>query len=69
MRTSKSQKDIILRELKDAPGKWVNGIVFVAQGAGFRYAARIHELRKEGHNIESQRGYGTPLFDYRLVEK
>lgn len=66
MPTKASQTSIILRELKSDPGKWVNGIVFVAQGAGFRYAARIYELRKAGYDIESQRGYGTPLFDYRL---
>ena len=30
----------------------------------FRYASRIHELRKEGHHIERRNGHGRGVFVY-----
>lgn len=40
------------------PGEWIGGQEFVEAGAGYRYAARIWELRQPkwgGHNIEERR--------------
>jgi hypothetical protein len=55
-----SQRETILRALKDAgPDRGVHGFEWEAQGM-LRYAARIHELREQGYTITSTHEALTP---------
>jgi hypothetical protein len=49
---SKTQAAAILRLLTDARGAWVPLPQILAHAA--QYSARIHELRKQGFNIENR---------------
>jgi hypothetical protein len=39
----------------------------VAAGAGYRFSARIYELRKAGHVIEERKAADSAVSEYRLV--
>lgn len=55
---AKSQKGAILELLSD--GRWHK--MFELHGICWRYSARLHDLRKDGHAIESQRIDGVWCF-------
>ena len=54
---------LILGRLQDGPA---TGYELFAAGGGFRYAARLHELRRAGHNITTE-NLGEGVFRYTLV--
>lgn len=61
----KSHRDALLDLLSD--GKW-HKMDELAEVAGYRYSARIHELRKKGAKIEKQT-LGGDVYWYRLTPK
>lgn len=66
-----TNKDRCLSVLRSASGGWVAGATLLKPDVGgSRFGARIEELRKLGHLIESSRDPGgSALFRYRLVEE
>ena len=54
---------LILGRLQDGPA---TGYELFAAGGGFRYAARLHELRQAGHNITTE-NLGEGVFRYTLI--
>jgi hypothetical protein len=56
----------VLNTLTQAKGGWVSGNTLVAAGAGYRFGARILELRKKGYPIEARPSKDSKVFDYRL---
>jgi biotin operon repressor len=63
-----SNRDIAYNVLRDHANEWVSGNTLVAAGAGYRFSARIYELRKAGHVIEERKSTGrSAVHEYRLV--
>ena len=61
----RTYKEKIFTKLKQ--GGWVSNRAL--NKVCFRYSARIHELREEGHVIEKKRAIHNPnLFYYKLSE-
>ena len=55
--------------LRAADGAWLSGNR-IAEVAGFRFGARLFELRAEGYTIERRSApNGNATDEYRLVEK
>ncbi len=59
-----------LELLRSVDGAWISGNR-IAEVAGYRFSARLHELRSvEGFTIERRSSpNGSPVDDYRIVEK
>jgi len=58
-----------LMALRAAGGGWISGNR-LADAAGYRFSARLHELRAAGYVIERRTAAdGSPVDWYRLVEK
>lgn len=47
---------------------WISGNE-LAEAVGWRYSARLYELRAMGYVIERRSVRGRPVDDYRIVEK
>jgi hypothetical protein len=63
-----TRKQLLLEYLKARPNQWVPGMeLFIQYVGGSRGTSRIHELRREGHNIEKRRSFGSAVWEYRLV--
>jgi hypothetical protein len=63
-----SNRDIAYNVLRDHANEWISGNTLVAAGAGYRFSARIYELRKAGHVIEERKSTdGSAVHEYRLV--
>jgi hypothetical protein len=62
MTVTASQKDRILAAVSETGGATSRDL----NGIAYRYAARIHELRKEGHNIVST-PISAGLWRFQLV--
>lgn len=62
-----SKRALVYAILRDHANEWVSGATLVEAGAGWRYAARIHELREAGHVIESRPDPASAVHQYRLV--
>ena len=58
-----SKRDALLALLSD--GRW-HSARELTEVAGWRYSARLHELREEGYRIERQT-LDHQLFHYRLL--
>lgn len=56
----------VLDELRLYAGGWVRGTELAAVG-GFRFGARIHELRQMGYHIEARSDPTSAVDMYRLV--
>lgn len=57
-----------LQRLRQAGGSWVSGNE-LAEAVGWRYSARLYELRAEGFTIERRSSRnGSAVDDYRIVE-
>jgi hypothetical protein len=56
----------VLDRLKSADGGWVPGNA-LADAAGWRFSARIYELRQMGHVIERRSDPRSAVDQYRLV--
>ncbi len=66
----KTRAEKILDLLYDAGGQWVYGSALLSwEVGGSRYSARIEELRKSGHHIESRPDPRPDhaLWQYRLL--
>ena len=48
-----TQCEKVLKALEDAGGDWVNGRYFLHTLYLSQYHTRIHELQKDGHQIEA----------------
>ena len=48
-----TKREIAYAVLRERANEWVSGNLLVEAGVGWRYAARVEELRKAGHTIES----------------
>ena len=64
MEKKPTKKQLVLDAL--ASGEWTH--MQRLNRIAFRYGARIEELRKEGHIIETRR-IGDGEFDYRLLPR
>jgi hypothetical protein len=62
-----TRREIVYSVLRERANEWVSGMTLVNLGAGWRYSARIHELRQAGHVIERRRSVGSAVWEYRLV--
>lgn len=62
-----TKREITYHVLRDNAGMWVSGKVLVEAGAGWRFGARIHELRQAGHRIERKADPDSAIDMYRLV--
>ena len=62
-----TKREIVWTVLRERANEWTSGLMLVEAGAGWRYSARIHELRQAGHVIERRRSLGSAVWDYRLV--
>jgi hypothetical protein len=64
-----SNRDIAYNVLRDHANEWISGNTLVAAGAGYRYSARIAELREAGHQIEARRDPSgkSSVWEFRLV--
>ena len=63
-----SRRSVVYTVLRERANEWTSGNTLVAAGAGYRFGARIEELRKAGHTIESRRAPGnSATWEYRLV--
>jgi hypothetical protein len=71
MRQGPSNKQVILDVLRGAEANdgWVSGTDLAFAGGGFRFGARIAELRKAGHVIERRPSKRSAVHEYRLVEE
>ena len=49
-----TNRDRVLAALMAHPNQWVSGRDLVDAGGGWRYGARVYELRKQGHVIEER---------------
>jgi hypothetical protein len=64
-----SNRDIAYNVLRDHANEWISGNTLVAAGAGYRFSARIYELRQAGHTIEERPDPtgASKVHEYRLV--
>jgi hypothetical protein len=64
-----SNRDIAYNVLRDHANEWISGNTLVAAGAGYRFGARIYELRQAGHRIEERPDPAgrSAVHEYRLV--
>jgi hypothetical protein len=64
-----SNRDVAYNVLRDHANEWISGNTLVAAGAGYRYSARIAELREAGHTIEARRDPSgkSSVWEFRLV--
>jgi hypothetical protein len=62
-----TNREIVYTVLRERANEWTSGNTLVAAGAGYRFGARIHELRKAGHVIEERKAKDSAVSEYRLV--
>jgi hypothetical protein len=64
-----SNRDIAYNVLRDHANEWISGNTLVAAGAGYRFSARIYELRQAGHRIEERPDPtgASKVHEYRLI--
>lgn len=68
-RQGPTNRDVVLQVLRAHAGEWVSGVDLAMAGGGFRYGARIYELRQAGHVIEKRKSERSAVDEYRLVEE
>jgi biotin operon repressor len=57
----------VLARLVMADGQWISGNE-LARAVGWRYGARVYELRQLGYTIERRSApNGSPVDEYRIV--
>ena len=61
-----TRRSVTFDVLRDHANEWVSGLSLVAAGSGYRYSARIDELRKAGHDIRSRRSKDSAVWEYML---
>jgi biotin operon repressor len=65
--TKLTARERVLLRLRYADGGWLSGIALADVG-GYRFGARIHELRQDGYVIERRTDPHSAVDQYRLVE-
>lgn len=67
MSVSMTQKDRVLQTLQENKNKWIPSYYWVDERPRIlRAGARIHELREEGHDIETK--HEGNIYYYRLLD-
>ena len=49
-----TNRERVLAALMARPNQWISGKALVEAGGGWRYGARVYELRQAGHVIEER---------------
>jgi hypothetical protein len=64
-----TKREITYSVLRERANEWTSGNTLVAAGAGWRFSARIYELRQAGHVIEERPDPSgrSAVHEYRLV--
>lgn len=64
-----TRREVVYAVLRDRANEWVSANDLVDAGSGWRYAARVYELRAAGHVIEERADPTgrTRVAQYRLV--
>jgi len=62
-----TKREIVYTVLRERANTWTPGQLLVEAGGGWRYSARIDQLRKAGHVIESRPSKVSAVYEYRLV--
>lgn len=62
-----TRRSVVYEVLRENANSWVSGNTLVEAGSGWRYSARIAELREAGHRIESRRSKGSAVWEFRLL--
>ena len=62
-----TRREIAYTVLREHANEWVSGSQLVEAGVGWRYSARLYELRKAGHVIEERPDPNSAIHQYRLV--
>lgn len=60
-----TQKETVLALLQN----WLSALDCLQKGGGMRLAAVVHQLKKEGHDIESKWNFSHEFVIYRLKPK
>ena len=64
--TRPTSKQRILWLLREAEGRWLSGLA-LAEVGGYRFGARILELRADGYAIQRRPSPRSAVHEYRLV--
>ena len=62
-----TRREIAYTVLREHANEWVSGSALVEAGVGWRYSARLYELRQAGHVIEERPDPNSSIHQYRLV--
>ena len=64
-----TKREIAYAVLRERANEWVSGNLLVEAGVGWRYSARLYELRQAGHVIEERPDPTgrSAVHEYRLV--
>lgn len=62
-----TRRSVTFDVLRDHANEYVSGLTLVAAGSGYRYSARIAELREAGWKIESRRSKDSAVWEFMLV--
>ena len=62
-----TRREIAYNVLREHANEWVSGSKLVEAGVGWRYSARLYELRQAGHVIEERPDPNSSIHQYRLV--
>ena len=64
-----TRREAVLSALSARPNQWVSGLTLVEAGSGWRYSARIYDLRQAGYVIEERPDpeKRSAVSQYRLV--
>jgi hypothetical protein len=64
-----TKREIAFTVLRERANEWVSGSALVEAGVGWRYSARLFELRQAGHVIEERPDPTgkSAVHEYRLV--
>jgi hypothetical protein len=64
-----TRREVVYTVLRERANEWTSGNTLVAAGAGYRFSARIYELRQAGHVIEERPDPTgkSAVHEYRLV--
>lgn len=49
-----TRREVVYTVLRENANQWVSGNALVEAGSGWRFSARIYELRRAGHVIEER---------------
>ena len=64
-----TKREVVYTVLRNRANEWISGKLLVDAGSGWRYSARIYELRQAGHVIEERADPtgASSIHEYRMV--